>query len=85
MALSDVSLLEEASSRQIRLAPKGCTLVSSDGNSGNIGGLHNLDRGGGMLQSAGFAEGSKLSKKRLYITTDSELTAGCYFNLSLLR
>ncbi len=38
MALSEASLLGEASSRQIHLAPEGCTLVLLDGNSISIGG-----------------------------------------------
>ncbi len=42
MALSEASLLGEALSRQIRLAPKSCTLVLLDGNSISIGGMHSL-------------------------------------------
>jgi hypothetical protein len=61
-ALSDALLLGDASSRRIHLVPKGCTLVLLDGDFGSIGDLHNLNRGGGMLQSASFAEGRKLSK-----------------------
>ncbi len=47
MALSDASLLRDTCSRRIHLAPKGCILLSSDSDSSSIGGLHNLNRGGG--------------------------------------
>ncbi len=84
-ALSDASLLGNACSRQIRLAPKGCILLSFDGNSSSIGGLKNCDRGGECYnQLVLLKAGSYLNEGSIF-TTASDLTAGYCFDLSLLR
>ncbi len=84
MALSESLLLGGALSRRIRLAPKGCTLVSLDGDSVSIGGMHSLESKMKCYnQPVELKEGVYPNKSSIF--TASDLTAGCCFDRSLLR
>jgi hypothetical protein len=77
MAFSVTSSLGEASLKETRVALKGCTLVSSDGNSVSIiGGVHNFDDESGCNNQLGRLKVGILSNKKalsLLLQPDSGL------------